>query len=245
MSVSPHILPDATAAAAACARYIADRLEEALSRAESATFAVSGGSTPKLLFDDLAVAALPWDRVHIFWVDERCVAPTDDQSNYKLANQHLIRPANIPEGNVHRIYGELSPAQAATRYAADITGFFGLEPDALPQFDVVHLGLGPDAHTASLFPGGPLIEDRKSIAGPAYVEKFQQWRVTLLPGVLVAARHIVFLAPGEDKAEAVRNVFEAEYDPPKYPAQLASRQGRGVTWFLDDAAAHLLHRAAG
>ena len=106
--------------------------------------------------------------------------------------------------------------------------------------DVVHLGMGPDAHTASLFPGQPLIDDRDHIAAPLYAEKFQQWRVTLLPGVLLAAKHTVFLVAGEDKAEAARAVFKEEYDPKRYPAQIASHQGRGVVWFLDQAAARLL-----
>ena len=110
----------------------------------------------------------------------------------------------------------------------------------MPRFDVVHLGMGPDAHTASLFPGQPLIEDRDGIAAAVHVEKFKQWRVTLLPGALLAAKHTVFLVAGEDKAEAVRGVFKEEYDPNKYPAQTVSHQGRGVTWFLDEADARLM-----
>ena len=92
----------------------------------------------------------------------------------------------------------------------------------MPRFDVVHRGMGPDAHTASLFPGEPLIDDREGIAAAVYVEKFHQWRVTLLPGALLAAKHTVFLVAGDDKAEAVRAVFQEEYDPKKYPAQIAS-----------------------
>ena len=103
-----------------------------------------------------------------------------------------------------------------------------------------HFTSQPDAHTASLFPGQPLIDDRDLIAAPVYVEKFKQWRVTLLPGVLLAAKHTVFLVAGEDKAEAARSIFHDEYEPKKYPAQIASHQGRGVTWFLDEAAAKLM-----
>ena len=106
----------------------------------------------------------------------------------------------------------------------------------MPRFDVVHRGMGPDAHTASLFPGDPLIEDRDSIAAANFAPKFHQWRVTLLPGALLAARHTVFLVAGADKKEAVRAVFHEEYDPMKYPAQIASHHGRGVAWFLDQAA---------
>jgi 6-phosphogluconolactonase len=136
--------------------------------------------------------------------------------------------------------GELPPAVAAKRYTDDIREFFGLEAGEMPRFDVLHRGMGPDAHTASLVPGEPLIDDREGIAAAVYVEKFHQWRVTLLPGVLLAAKHTVVVVAGDDKAEAVRAVFQEEYDPKKYPAQLATHQGKGVTWFLDEAAARLM-----
>ena len=233
-------LPDAKAAAEACAHHVLGRLEEALSGQDAATFAISGGSSPKLLFQILAGTKFPWDRVHIFWVDERCVPPTDDQSNYKMAMESLIGPAHIPQRNVHRVLGELAPPAAAKRYVEEIREYFGLDDGELPRFDLVHRGMGPDAHTASLFPGEPLIDDREGVAAPVYVEKFHQWRVTLLPGVLLAAKHTVFLAVGEDKQEAVRAVLREEYDPKKYPAQIASHHGRGVTWFMYEAAGKLL-----
>jgi 6-phosphogluconolactonase len=110
----------------------------------------------------------------------------------------------------------------------------------MPRFDIVHRGMGSDAHTASLFPGDPLIDNREDIAAAVYSASRMQWRVTLLPGVLLAAKHTVFVVAGADKAEAVRAVFQEEYDPKKYPAQIATRHGRGVTWFLDGAAAALL-----
>jgi 6-phosphogluconolactonase len=240
MSVRRHTLPDAAATAEACAHHVVAVLEEVLGGQDRASFAISGGSSPKLLFDLLAATKLSWDRIHIFWVDERCVPPTDDQSNYKLANEHLIKPAHIPSRNVHRVYGELAPPHAATRYVDDIIEFFGLTPGQMPRFDLIHLGMGPDAHTASLFPGEPLIDDRERIAAPTYVEKFKQWRVTLLPGTLLAAKHTVFQVPGADKAEAVRAVFKEEYDSKKYPAQIVVHQGRGVTFFMDEAAGRLL-----
>ena len=99
---------------------------------------------------------------------------------------------------------------------------------------------GPDAHTASLFPGDPLIDDRKGIAAATYVEKMSQWRITLLPGVLLAAKHTVFLVAGEDKADAVHNVFEGEYNPHLYPSQIVTHHGRGVAWFTDQAASRLV-----
>ncbi len=240
MSVRWFTAPDPAAAAEACAHFVVNILEEALSGQEFATFAVSGGATPKLLFENLVRSKLRWDRVHLFWVDERCVPPTDPASNYRLADECLIRPAQIPHRQVHRICGEMSPPTAAARYAEEIREFFGLEEGEFPHFDLVHRGMGPDAHTASLFPGDPLLEDRERIAAAAFVTKFQQWRVTLLPGALLAAKHTVFLVAGADKQDAVRAVFREEYDPIQYPAQIASHHGRAVTWFLDEAAAGLL-----
>ena len=237
MSVHRHVFPDAPAAADACCRHIVNLLEETLSGEGDVSFAISGGSTPKLLFARLAAVRLPWDRVHLFWVDERAVPPTDAQSNYKLAEETLILTAHVPRRNVHRIRGELRPDEAARRYTDEVRDYFRLGPAELPHFDIVHRGMGPDAHTASLFPGEPLIDDREKIAAAVWVEKFKQWRVTLLPGVLLAAKHTVMLVAGDDKAEAVHNVFNQEYDAKKYPAQLATHHGRRVAWFLDEAAA--------
>jgi 6-phosphogluconolactonase len=240
MSVRWHTYPNADAAADACAHQIFSLLEEALAGQELATLCVSGGTTPKRMFDTMAAAKFKWDRVHFFWVDERGVPPADSASNYKMTLEHLIQPAHIPLHHVHRIMGEIQPAHAAKRYCEEIREFFGLGEGEMPHFDVVHRGMGPDAHTASLFPGDPLIEDRERIVGATFVEKFKQWRITLLPGALLAAKHTVFLVAGDDKKEAVRAVFHEEYDPMKFPAQIASHHGRGVTWFLDEPAAALM-----
>ena len=237
MSVRWYTSPDASGAAEACAHHVVSVLEEVLAGQDFATFAVSGGSSPRLLFQKLSSIRFRWDHVHLFWVDERCVLPSDPASNYKLAEDYLIKPAHIPHRHVHRIMGEIAPKTAAARYTAEIQEFFGLENGDMPHFDLVHRGMGPDAHTASLFPGDPMIEDREHIAAAVFAPRFNQWRVTLLPGALLAAKHTVFLVVGEDKGEAVRAVFKEEYEPMKYPAQIASHHGRGVTWFLDEAAA--------
>jgi 6-phosphogluconolactonase len=231
---------DPVAAAEACAHHIVGLLEETLSGKDVATLAMSGGSTPKLLFQQMVPMKFDWTRVHLFFVDERMVPPTDDESNYKLANENLIVPAHIPRSHVHRIMGEMTPDRAAARYIVEIQEFFGLDDGQFPHFDVIHLGTGPDAHTASLFPGDPLIDDRTRIAAATYSESKHNWRVTLLPGTLLAARHNVFLVTGPDKMQAVKNVFEGEYDPKKYPAQIVTHHGRRVAWFLDRAAARLV-----
>jgi 6-phosphogluconolactonase len=240
MSVRRHTCSTPEEAVDACTHHIIALLDEALSGQALATLALSGGSTPKPLFQRLTTTHFDWTRVHLFWVDERSVPPADPQSNYRLAEEALLSPAHFPRRNVHRICGELRPDAAARRYVEEIREFFALEPGEFPHFDLVHRGIGPDAHTGSLFPGEPLIDDRESIAAAVYVEKLAQWRVTLLPGALLAARHTVFLVTGGDKAGAVRAVFNEPYDPKQYPAQIASHHGRSVTWFLDAAAAALL-----
>ncbi|MGB9456508.1 MAG: 6-phosphogluconolactonase [Bryobacteraceae bacterium] len=242
MSVSYHTCQNAPAAAEACAGQIVASLEEVLSSQELATLAVSGGTSPKLMFERLAAANLPWNRTHLFFVDERMVPPSDPASNFKLANDHLILPARVPQSSVHRVLGELAPQAAAQRYAEEIRRFFGLNEGDLPRFDVVHRGMGPDGHSASLFPGDPLIEDREGIAAATFAPQFRQWRVTLLPGVLMAAKSTVFLVTGDDKKEALRSVIKGEYDPMKYPAQIATRPGHDVAWFLDEAAAALMEQ---
>jgi 6-phosphogluconolactonase len=234
MSANRTVSADARAAAAACAHYVLALIEKAIVREEYATFAVSGGSTPKLFFDKLAGSKCRWNRVHLFWVDDRAVAPTSEASNYKLAYDHLVAPAGIPERNVHRIHGELEPREAAALYTAEIRRYFELGSTELPRFDVLHRGVGPDGHTASLFPGNELMDNHDDIAAAVFAPQFNQWRVTLLPGVLKAARNTVVLAAGDDKAEAVRAALEEDFDPKKWPAQIAREQAH---WFLDRAAA--------
>ena len=238
MSVRWHTYPDGTAAAEACAHHILALLDDSLASSEFATIAVSGGSTPRIMFPLMAKASIAWDRVHIFWVDERCVPPTDDQSNYKLANETLLMPAHIPQRNIHRVLGDIQPEAAARRYTQEIREFFGLQPGEFPRFDIMHRGMGPEAHSASLFPGDPLIDDHENIAAATFVKKFNQSRVTLLPGPMEAAKHTVFLVAGGDKKEAIRAVFQENYDPKAYPAQIG--RGPNCTWFLDRAAAELV-----
>jgi 6-phosphogluconolactonase len=240
MSVHRYVYPDPAKAAQACAKHILVRLEEALSGQPWASLAISGGSSPKPIFEALAAARFHWDRVQLFWVDERTVPPSDPQSNFGMAEKLLIQPAHIPLRNVHRIHGELRPDEAASRYCDEIRSVFELEPGELPHFDLIHCGIGSDGHTASLFPGEPLIEDRDGIAAAVYVEKQAQYRITLLPGVLLAAKHSVVYATGLDKAETVRAILEDPYDPYRIPAQIFSHHGRGLAWFLDEAAASRL-----
>lgn len=231
------VAPDTATAAEACADHMLRVLESAFADGPIATMALSGGGTARYLFEKLSAPKFPWRRVHLFWVDERCVPPDDPASNYGVALEHFLRPLEIPPGNVHRIQGELEPRVAAERYEAGIRDFFGVSDGLLPRFDLLHLGMGPDGHTASLFPGDRLVEDRTGIAAATYTDKFAQWRVTLLPGVLLAAKHTVFLATGADKQEVLHRVWDGPYNPLQYPSQIPARHGTDVAWFVDEAAA--------
>jgi 6-phosphogluconolactonase len=237
--VSTHwyVYEDPPETAAACCRKILDLLKQTLENRDRATLAVSGGSTPKLLFAQMAKAHFDWSKVHLFWVDERGVPPTDTQSNYKLTKENFLDPAGFPAQNVHRIQAELDPKLAARLYADEIRNFFSLVPGESPHFDVIHQGMGPDSHTASLFPGEPLVDDRENLVAAVYVEKFQQWRITQLPGLLLASRNTIMLVAGQDKQEALRAVFKEAYDPKKHPVQIVTQSRGNVMWFMDKAAA--------
>jgi 6-phosphogluconolactonase len=232
--LSIHVFPDVRGVAEACG----DRILELLKNAGGTpTLAISGGSSPKLMFEYMARQPFPWNSVHIFWVDDRAVPPSDPQSNFKLANETLIKPAGIPAPNVHRILTELHPEEAARRYALEIQEHFGVRPGELPKFDVVHRGIGPDAHTASLFPAEPLISNLEDIAAAVYVEKMHSWRITLLPGVLIQARHTVMLVAGPDKAEPLDRILHGPFDSVRYPAQVVPNDPDKVDWYIDKAAA--------
>lgn len=233
-------LPTPAAAAEACCAFVLEKLSEALASRPFASLAISGGTTPKLLFQDLAKASFDWNKLHVFWVDERCVPPTDNQSNFKLANEAWFLSAAFPDANIHRILGELTPDEAAIGYIEEIRKVFSFGSDELPEFDVIHRGMGADAHTASLFPGEPLIDNTSGVASAVWVEKMKSHRVTLLPGVLTRARTTVLQVAGADKAEPLKNVLEGPHDPKQFPCQIATRDSDRAVWFLDEAAAQKL-----
>jgi 6-phosphogluconolactonase len=224
---------DARTAAEACGAAIFGLLEAACRERGSATVAVSGGHTPRIMFEWMAKQSFDWRRVDLFWVDERCVPPDDPQSNYGMTRSALLDSVHPAPGQIHRIHGELIPDEAAVLYADDITRSFKLQPGELPVFDVIQRGMGPDAHTASLFPGETLIHNRTGIAAALWVEKVGQHRVTLLPGVLERARHTLCLVTGADKTEALHKVLRGPSDPLHAPAQIASAE---MVWYIDAAA---------
>jgi 6-phosphogluconolactonase len=213
-----HVLDDP---AAAVAELIADRVRE------GGSIVLTGGSTPGRAYELAGSAAPNWRRVSLWWGDERCVPTSDERSNYGLARRMLLdRIAHLPE--IHRIRGELPPAEAAAEYDAALAGV---------TLDLLLLGLGPDAHMASLFPGSPQLEERAALAthGPAGVEPFVE-RVTLTLPALLSARRIVFLVTGAAKAEAVERAFFAEIDEGA-PASLLRTGETSIEVYLDAAAA--------
>jgi len=223
---------DSITAAEACGNRALELLGKAIAAKGRATLAVSGGTSPRPMFELFAKRGFPWAQVQIFWVDERYVPPSDPESNFRMADEAWLAPAGVPTANVHRIPTEPEPHEAARQYAQTLQEIFHVRRGELPQFDVIHRGIGPDAHTASLFPGEPLIADHERLAAAVWVEKMHQWRVTLLPGVLEAALHTVMLATGADKAAALEAVLKGPYNPMKWPAQIGARDVN-VTWFTD------------
>lgn len=238
MSIRSTIAPDPEGAARACAASIAGILKDALADHGSATLALSGGTSPKLMMEHLATADLNWSRVHIFFVDERPVPPGDPQSNFTLCEKHLLEPAGVAEKNVHRIQGEQPPEEAAELYKRDISSFFGLRAGEKPRFDAIQCGVGPDCHTASLFPGEPAIDDMDRLVAALAVAKMGQTRITVLPAILLNARKLIVLATGPDKAEAIGNAVKSPYNPQQFPAQLVVRAAQSEL-FLDSASAAL------
>jgi 6-phosphogluconolactonase len=237
-----RVAADAAALAAAAAEETVSALDEAARARGTAAIALSGGSTPnrlyRLLAEDPWRARLPWKRLHFFYGDERHVPPDDPQSNYRMTREALFARAPVPEGNVHRFAGEDPDADRAARaYEAGLAAHFTLAPGAFPRFDVVLLGLGPDAHTASLFPGSAALDETRRLAVANWVEKLAARRLTLTVPVFGAAALVLFLVAGDDKAEALRDVLEGPHDPRRLPAQLVRPEAGRLVWIADRAAA--------
>lgn len=209
--------------------------------------ALSGGSTPRPLYRLLASDPyhdrLPWSAIHLFWGDERHVPPDHPESNYRMAREAMIDHAPVPPGNVHRVAAEDPDARrAAVAYESELRSFFGLAPGERPVFDLLLLGIGPDGHTASLFPGSPAVNERDHLVAAPWVEAQRSFRITLTPPVLNHGRLALFLVSGEDKADALQAVIEGQREPDRYPAQVV--EGNRL-WMVDRAAASRLKTVEG
>lgn len=240
----------------------------ALQRSGRFTVALSGGSTPRALYEVLARdhQDFAWDKVHVFWGDERCVPPDHADSNFNLAQQALLSKVKVLDQNVQRIHGENEPSQAAFAYEYELRKVFGAQmaaeaglgtPEAdlsdqpsrivtsggislFPAFDLILLGMGADGHTASLFPGTSGLHETRRWVIANHVEQLHTDRITLTTRVINHAQNIIFLIAGLDKADALKSVLQGEPAPDRYPAQLVKPRTTGLTWLVDRAAASLL-----
>lgn len=225
-----EIYADAKELAQAAAEYFVAQCPE--------TVALSGGSTPKLMFQVLADQfrdEVAWSNIHFFWSDERHVPPDHPESNYRMANEALLSHVPVSANNVHRIRSENPDAAAvASEYEQTI---IDVTKQTLPRLDLIFLGLGTDGHTASIFPGSEVLHETKRLVAAPYVEKFKSYRITMTLPLLNNGASIVFLVSGAEKAEIVKQVLQGEH---KYPAQAVNPTQGELIWMLDKDAASKL-----
>ena len=215
---------------------------EATSEQGAFTLALSGGSTPKALYELLATegkrSRIAWDKTHLFWTDERCVPPDDPQSNYGMAQHALISHVNIPPENVHRMHGEDDPQLAADAYTAELEKCFGAGD---PRFSLILLGMGDDGHTASLFQNSSALAETSRTVAAGYIDKLFAHRLTLTRRTLNAASTIIFLVSGQSKAKALCSVFgDSGNDGSSLPARLVRPTSGELIWLVDEPAAELI-----
>jgi len=242
-SVKPKIQRVATPedlAAAALDTFVT-AAAEAIEERGTFNVAISGGHTPVQFFNLLGERpeslALNWDKVQIFWVDERCVPPEAEASNYGLAAHTFLDKVSIPTQNVHRVTGEsIDYTQAVNEYQVTIRGVFGLRPGETPVFDLIVLGMGADGHIGSLFPNSYVLFDTEDLVSIVYMTDGDYSRITLTHPVLCAGAHLVILVSGREKSRILKEVLQSEPDPVKYPVHTLWPILSKVTWIVDDEA---------
>ena len=243
IEVSVQVSKDADAATIAGAELFTRAAEQAVANRGLARIAISGGSTPKAVFELLAdpqqpyLARVPWAKLQLFWVDERCVGPEDPESNFGMTKKAMLDAVPLPAAQVHRMEGELDPEDGAARYESEIRNTFKLEGAETPTFDLIILGLGPDGHTASLFPHTEGLHNLANIVIANHVPQKDTWRLTLTWPVITQGREVAFLIEGSEKAEMIKTVWAGTYDPETWPAQLIRPASGKLTLLLDEAAA--------
>jgi 6-phosphogluconolactonase len=224
------------------AKEFISQANQAIATRRRFTVALSGGSTPKGLFSLLASGSfpsVPWNKIFFFWSDERHVPPNDPESNYRMANESMLSKVAVPPENIFRIRAEeQDAAAAASEYAQAITKFFALKPGEFPRFDLIYLGIGPDGHTASLFPGSAGLEEHSRLVIANWVEKFKTNRITFTYPVLNGAACVTFLVSGPDKAPILHEVLENPESG--LPCQRVRPTNGRLVWLLDRAAASAL-----
>ncbi|MFZ5592930.1 MAG: 6-phosphogluconolactonase [Pseudomonadota bacterium] len=238
-----HIHDTAEALHHACAQRFAELATQAIAARGQFHVALSGGTTPRSLYQRLATpqfaSRIDWRRVHVWFGDERTVPPDHPDSNYRMARESLLDHVPIPPAQVHRI--EAEKEGGADDYEALLNEYIAASETAVPQFDLVLLGLGPDGHIASLFPDTAILRERDRLVAAVWVAKLNTWRISLTLPVIDNARHVLLLVAGTGKAEIVREIFTDAPRAVPYPVQMLAPAG-ALEWHLDAAAAQYLSR---
>jgi 6-phosphogluconolactonase len=235
--------PTPSQVAEAAAQIFLDSAQHAVTTRGIARIAISGGSTPKAMFALLADPAHPfrnvidWSKLQLFWVDERCVPPTDPESNFGVTHRALLSTVPLPPENIFRMEGELDPEEAASRYESTLRNTMKLEGAESPAFDLLLLGMGDDGHTASLFPHTGALHEIGRLVVANHVPQKDTWRISLTWPVINQAREVAFLIEGEAKAGILAEVLTGPYDPERLPSQLIRPSNGKLRFLLDDAAA--------
>lgn len=234
MTRTVEVLSDQAALVERSLQIVLERLQAAIAERGQCTLALSGGSTPKPLYEAMAKQALPWEQVHIFWGDERYVPADHPDSNEGMARQAWLDHIEIPAKNIHPVpTHHPDPADSATQHDQELQAFFQTQPGEFPQFDVILLGIGDDGHTASLFPHTEAlnVSDRLITVG----NKDGQPRITFTSALINQARCVLFMVAGANKQEALEHILADEGNSQQYPARLIQPQGE-LIWLLDSAA---------
>ena len=251
VTVTYKVWQTAAEVAGAAAELFASTAAAAVAARGVARVAVSGGGTPKAMFALLAdrsapyFARVPWDKLELFWVDERCVPPTDADSNYRMTNEAMLAKVPLDAARIHRMEGELDPQVAAARYEAGLRTAFRLEGAETPVFDLVLLGMGDDGHTASLFPHTQALEEIAALVVANHVPQKDTWRITLTQTVINRGREVAFLIEGAGKTDVLAQVLTGPREPETLPSQLIRPENGRLTFLLDTAAAAKLPEPQG
>ncbi len=232
-----RVRPDPETLSRAVAHALVSRISDGVTRGTRFSLALAGGSTPRTLYRLLATEyqdRIPWAQVHLFWGDERYVPPDDPRSNYRLVRESLLDHVAIPEGNVHPMPTDRpDPDDAARAYERTLREYF---PESWPRLDLVLLGMGPDGHTASLFPGSPALQERERWVVAVQAPIDPPRRLTLTLPVLNRAASVFFLVTGPEKANALRRALTGPPDPITCPAGAVHPEGGGLVWWVDEKA---------
>jgi 6-phosphogluconolactonase len=214
------------------AGFILDRAGDTLSKRDQFRIALAGGNTPRPIYSEMAKMNLPWERIHFTFGDERCVPPTDSQSNFRMARESLFKPGGVPDKSIARVRGEIDPETAAQEYEGELDLFAANHDETIYRHDLILLGIGDDGHTASLFPGTVALTEQKRKVMANLVPKFNSWRITFTFPLINQARHICFLVNASKDPALIQKIIAGDQQFPA--AQVAPVDG-AITWILGEA----------